>query len=268
MHPSLQVKFGLRTDEDVAIAERAMSAAKKAGWTDAQIHGILSFYSTLAPSLQQGKIDPQAALHQLWDQAKLAGVGEGQRAGLLNWHETTSEFMDAHPGELPPMERPSAETVRAERAEIERIMSTDLPRYQRDESMQNRYHDLIAASQGEAPPAKASRAHMTRLGKLEKLMGDPSSAYWNPKTGPALQAEYRTILDMADPRPASRVASAAPSRSSGRRAEIEKMMADTSGDYWRGPQADQIQTEYRNLLAAPEAAPASNASTTSTQGDE
>jgi hypothetical protein len=176
--------------------------------------------------------------------------------------------MDAHPGELPPMERPSAAAVREERTEIERIQREEPDRYWRDEALQNRLYDLIADSHGDAPPAIASRAHITRLGKLEKLMGDPSSAYWNPKTGPALQAEYRTILDMADPRP-SRAAGAAPSRSSGRRAEIEKMMADTSGDYWSGPRADQIQNEYRALLAAPEAAaPASTTSTTSNQGDE
>jgi hypothetical protein len=268
MHPSLQAKFGLRTSEDVAIAEHAMSAARKAGWTDAQIHGVLQYYATVAPALERGQIEPQAALHQLWDFAKLEGVGEEQRAGLLNWHETTSDFMDSHPGELPPMSRPSAAAVREERTEIERIQREEPDRYWRDEALQNRLYDLIADSHGDAPPAIASRAHITRLGKLEKLMGDPSSAYWNPKTGPALQAEYRTILDMADPRPASRVASAAPSRSSGRRAEIEKMMADTSGDYWRGPQADQIQNEYRALLSAPEAAaPASTTSTTSTNGE-
>ena len=267
MHPSLQAKYGLRTDEDVAIAEHAMSAARHAGFSETQINQLLSYYSTIAPALERGQLDPAGALHQLWDYAALAGIGDIQRASLLEWHETTSSFMESHPGELPPMSRPSAAAVREERTEIERIQREEPDRYWRDEALQNRLYDLIADSHDDAPPAIASRAHITRLGKLEKLMGDPSSAYWNPKTGPALQAEYRTILDMADPRP-SRAAGAAPSRSSGRRAEIEKMMADTSGDYWRGPRADQIQTEYRNLLAAPEAAPASTTSTPSNQGDE
>ena len=268
MHPSLQVKFGLRTDEDVAIAEHAMAAAKKAGWTDAQIHGVLQYYATLAPALERGQIDAQGAIHSLWDQAKLAGVGEDQRAGLLDWHETTSSFMDAHPGELPPMSRPSAAAVREERTEIERIQREEPDRYWRDEALQNRLYDLIADSHGDAPPAIASRAHITRLGKLEKMMGDPNSPYWAPKIGEILQAEYRNILDMADPRP-SRAAGATPSRSSGRRAEIEKMMADTSSEYWRGPKAISLQSEYLSL-AAPEAAPASTTlttSTTSNQGD-
>jgi hypothetical protein len=267
MHPSLQAKYGLHTDEDVAIAEHAMAAAKKAGWTDSQINGVLQYYATLAPGLERGQIDPQAALHQLWDFAKLENVGEEQRAGLLDWHETTSSFMDAHRGELPPMERPSPETVREERAEIERIMSEDMPRYQRDEAMQNKYHDLIAASQGEATPAPASKAHMKRLGQLENLMGNPASAYWNPKSGPALQAEYRTILDMGDPRPAPRVAPVAPHAD--RRAEIEKLIGNDRSEYWKGPRANEIQNEYRGLLSAPEAAaPASTASTASNQGDE
>jgi len=269
MHPSLQAKYGLHTDEDVAIAEHAMSAARHAGFSETQINQLLSYYSTIAPALERGQLDPAGALHQLWDYAKLAGIGEEQRASLLEWHETTSSFMDAHPGELPPMSRPSAAAVREERTEIERIQREEPDRYWRDEALQNRLYDLIADSHGDAPPAIASRAHITRLGKLEKMMGDPNSPYWASKTGEALQAEYRNILDMVDPRPAPRAALAAPSRSSGRRAEIEKMMADTSGDYWRGPRADQIQTEYRALLAAPEAAaPASNASTPTNQGDE
>ena len=268
MHTSLQAKYGLRTDEDVAIAERAMAAVKKSGWTDQQIDKVGQFYGTLSQAVDLGQLSPQAVLHQILDYAKLDGVGDVQRAGLLDWHETTAEFIDNHPGQLPELDRPSPETVRAERAEIERIQREEPDRYWRDETLQNRLYDLIADSHGDASPAIASRSHITRLGKLEELMGDPSSAYWNPKTGPALQAEYRTILDMADPRP-SRAAGAVPSRSSGRRAEIEKMMADTSGDYWSGPRADQIQNEYRALLAAPEAAaPASTTSTTSNQGDE
>jgi hypothetical protein len=76
MHPSLQVKFGLRTDEDVAIAEHAMSAARHAGFSETQINQLLSYYSTIAPALERGQLDPAGALHQLWDYAKLAGIGE------------------------------------------------------------------------------------------------------------------------------------------------------------------------------------------------
>ena len=264
MHPSQAARWGLKSEEDIAIAERAVVAARKAGMSEAQIDQLGSYYSTITPALERGQIDAQAALHQLNDYAKLAGVGEEQRAGLLDWHETTSSFMESHPGELPPMSRPSAAAVREERAEIEQIMSTDLPRYQRDEAMQNKYHDLIAASQGEAPPATASKAHMKRLGQLENLMGNPNSEYWR---SPAMQAEYRNILDMADPRPAARAAPAA--ASSGRRAEIEQMVGDQNSAYWRGPRANEIQNEYRGLLAAPEAAaPASTTSTPSTNGDQ
>jgi hypothetical protein len=266
MHPSLQVKFGLRTDEDVAIAERAMAAAKKSGWTDAQINGVLQYYATLAPGLERGQLDPQAAIHQLWDFAKLEGVGEEQRAGLLDWHNTTAEFIDSHPGQLPELDRPSAETVRQEIAEIKKTIAENPAAYWKDEFLQSRYHDLISASQGEAPPAKASKAHMRRLDQLTKMSGDLNGPYWNPKSGPALQAEMRTILGMGDRRPAPRVATAAPS---GRKAEIEKLVGNQNSEYWKGPRANEIQNEYRGLLSAPEAAvPASPVSTTSNQGDE
>lgn len=262
MHPSQAARWGLKSEEDIAIAERAVAAARKAGMSEAQIDQLGSYYSTITPALERGQIDAQAALHQLNDYAKLAGVGEEQRAGLLDWHQGTAEFIDNHPGQLPELDRPSPDAVRAERAEIEQIMSTDLPRYQRDESMQNRYHDLIAASQGEATPAKASKAHLHRLGELESLMGNPNSEYWSK---PALQAEYRNILDMADPRP-PRVALAAP-QSAGRRTEIEKMVGDQNSAYWRGPQANEIQNEYRALIAAPSAASTPADAGTTTQGD-
>jgi hypothetical protein len=252
MHPSKAHQWGLRTDADIAIAELAIADAKKNGCSDQQIDSVGQFYGTLAQAVDLGQLSPQAALHQINDYAKLAGVGDVQRAGFLDFHKSTVEFIDSHPGQLPELDRPSPETVRAERAEIERIMSEDMPRYQRDEAMKNKYHDLIAASQVEAAPAKASKAHMRRLGELEKMMGDYNSPYWNPKIGPSLQAELRTILDMRDPRPPS-VALAAP-QSSGRRAEIEKMVGDQNSAYWRGPQANEIQNEYRALIAAPSAA--------------
>ena len=76
MHPSQQAKYGLRTDEDVAIAERFLAASKKAGWTDVQAHGLLQHYATVAPALERGQITPNDALNQLWDFAALQGIGE------------------------------------------------------------------------------------------------------------------------------------------------------------------------------------------------
>ena len=51
MHPSLRARYGLAQDVDVAIAELMMVAARKAGWSPAQVDGLLQFYATLSPAL-------------------------------------------------------------------------------------------------------------------------------------------------------------------------------------------------------------------------
>lgn len=200
MHPSLQAKYKLRTAEDVGLAERFLAAAKKAGWLDTQAHGVLQFYATLAPALESGKITPNDALTQLWDFGALQNIPEEHRAPLMHWHETTAAYLDSHDGNLPALARPTAEEARKELAEIDRVFREEPANYWKDELMQGRKHDLLSLTRGDAKPlAKASPANMKRLGVLEKKMGDYKSDYWAPATGPALQAEYRSILSLAPP---------------------------------------------------------------------
>jgi len=200
MHPSLAAKYGLRTEADIAYAERFLDAAKKAGWLETQAHALLQYYSTLAPALASGKITPNDALTQLWDYGALQNIPEENRAPLMQWHEATASYLESHDGNLPPLARPTAEAARKELAEIDRVFREEPANYWKDELMQSRRHDLLALTHGEAKPiAKATSAHLKRLGKLEGMMGDHGSAYWSPATGPALQAEYRNILSLAPP---------------------------------------------------------------------
>jgi hypothetical protein len=202
MHPSLAQRYRLRSAEDIALAERMMAAAKKAGWSDRQIEGLLQYYGTLAPALESGQVSREAALHQLWDFAGLQGIGEEQRAALLDWHGATDAFMGSHGGELPALDRPAPAAIAAELAEIEKIQREDPDRYWREQTLQNRMYDLLEQKQSrgaDAPPAVASPAHVNRLTEIESMMGDQSSAYWRGATAPALQAEYRNILSLAAP---------------------------------------------------------------------
>lgn len=200
MNPSLQHKYRLRTATDVAIAERFLAAAIKAGWSETQAHGVLQFYATLAPALESGQITPNDALTQLWDFGASQNIPEEHRAPLMQWHETTTDYLDSHDGNLPPLARPSPAEAQRELAEIQRVFREEPANYWKDELMQSRRYDLLNLSRGEAKPiAKASPANMKRLGDLEKKMGDYKSDYWAPATGPALQAEYRSILSLAPP---------------------------------------------------------------------
>lgn len=211
MHPSLRARYGLAQDVDVAVAELMMVAARKAGWSPAQTDGLLQFYATLSPALERGDITPDQAVEQLYDFAELQGIGTDERAELLAWFVETGSYIEAHGGELPALEKPAPAAIAAELAEIERVQREDSQRYWRDETLQHRMHDLIEQSRGEVVPlAVATSAHMTRLGELEKMMGDHNSAYWRPGSGEALQAEYRNILTLAPPQVAAPGAAALP----------------------------------------------------------
>jgi len=200
MIPSMAAKYRLRKAEDVGLAERFLAAAKKAGWLDTQAHGVLQFYATLAPAMESGKMDANGALTQLWDFCALQNIPEEHRAPLMAWHETTTDYLESHDGNLPPMARPSSEEAQRELAEIERVFKDEPANYWKNELMQSRRYDLLALTHGEAKPiAKATSSHLKRLSKLEGMMGDHGSAYWSPATGPALQAEYRNILSLAPP---------------------------------------------------------------------
>lgn len=202
MHPSLRAQYGLRTAEDVAIAERMIGAARQARWSEGQIDAVLSFYGReLVPAFEAGRLDADGAMQRLWDFAEHHGVGFDQRAALIEWHTATAEFMAMHDGELPPAtSQTSREEIASERSEIERVLREDPHRYWSDQGMQNRYHDLIEQSQGTSgPPAIATGSHVARLAELEGMMGDHHSAYWSGPSAEALQCEYRNILSLGAP---------------------------------------------------------------------
>lgn len=199
MHPSLRAKYRLRSDADVAIAERMMAAARSGGWTEAQIDGILEFYGgEVLPKLEIGRIDAAAAVTALWDWAGAKGIGDRQRGALLNWHQATDEYLEQHGGELPPLAAPAAQDAGRERAEIERIMREDPQRYWREEALQHRYYELIEGG-GVQSTVSPLRGNESRQREIEALMyrpdGGPNPAYWNDA---GVQAEYRGLLGGGD----------------------------------------------------------------------
>ena len=151
MHPSLAHRYGLRSPEDVAIAECFMAAAKKAGWTKSQLDGFLTFYATVAPALETGRVTPEQTFEQLFDFAELQGVGTDQRVAMADWYGATGRYIEAH-GELPPLEQAAPAAIAAELAEIEKVQREDPHRYWRDEALQHRMHDLIEQGRGEVVP--------------------------------------------------------------------------------------------------------------------
>lgn len=74
---------------------------------------------------------------------------------------------------------------------------------------------------------------------IERTMAENPRAYWSDD---GLQNKYRGLLHA---RESGGSVTAPPSS---RRAAIEKLMSDTRSDYWRGPDSERLQNEYRAIL--------------------
>jgi hypothetical protein len=83
---------------------------------------------------------------------------------------------------------------------------------------------------------------------IEAMMGDSSSAYYRGPDSAFLQAEYRDLVDrgVSSNSPAGGASGDVDSELR----EIEGLMRDRNSRYFKGPQADQLQRRYRELLSA------------------
>ena len=82
--------------------------------------------------------------------------------------------------------------------------------------------------------------------ELEGQMVDPRT-WFHDKAG---QERYRQLVEAED---SGAAPPAKPSAIAQRIAEIETLMQDRLSDYWRGPRAETLQQEYRQLLDGEEA---------------
>lgn len=101
----------------------------------------------------------------------------------------------------------------------------------------NAASNLVAAMPGKL----ADRLLSGRTADGRRIGDDPEMLAW-------LSSQARELNPMATLVPAG--TSNAVAAGQARIAEIEKMMSDRSGEYYRGPNSAKIQQEYRDLLTA------------------
>lgn len=109
-----------------------------------------------------------------------------------------------------------------------------------------------------------------RTNELKALLGDRHSEYWQGPKAEALQQEYRDLVEadeqgkalrrsvslspdaartlIGSTMTADRQPAGDESASMDRAAELQALMADQHSEYWRGPEADALQQEYRDLI--------------------
>ncbi len=81
----------------------------------------------------------------------------------------------------------------------------------------------------------------TEIAEIEQLQRDDNVSYWKSDL-PDRYGELIAAKEAGTPAPAG------PSANDRRIAEIEGLMSDTYSEYWRGPKADILQREYRDLI--------------------
>ena len=101
------------------------------------------------------------------------------------------------------------------------------------------------------------------IGEIEDEMRKPKgeSRYWrNDAVGEAMRDEYLELIEKAQGDSGSsadgRAGAGSPRPAPARKAELEGMMGDRTSAYWRGPAAEAMQSEYRDIVS------------TQTQGEE
>jgi hypothetical protein len=81
--------------------------------------------------------------------------------------------------------------------------------------------------------------------ELEAMMGDRRSAYHRGPQSEALQAEYRELIDQGATAEGAGSSVVYPEA---RIQQLERMMRDRRSRYWKGPEAESLQGEYRELV--------------------
>lgn len=83
------------------------------------------------------------------------------------------------------------------------------------------------------------------LAELNAKMANRNSDYWKGPKAEANQARWRELHDQGVAAAAAPTADGAVKQ---RITELEDLMAKTNSAYWRGPNAESLQREYRDLI--------------------
>jgi hypothetical protein len=109
---------------------------------------------------------------------------------------------------------------------------------------------LLGAPDSTATP---STVDVDELREIERMMGDLSSAYHYRGIDPLrlakaeqLQARARVLYQHGVRGDSKRTTP--PEHIGYRKAELEQLMAELSSEYWKGPNAEALQAEYRDLI--------------------
>jgi hypothetical protein len=216
--------------ESRAIASEFAKECSRTGITDNRVEALLNESAVLAQRAAKGEFDPTNTRSYMESFAEVLGVERHHIDSASKWFGSVPDSTPA----------PAAETL------------------------------AEAASADAADDATITKAEAA-------LRADNGRAYW---TDSALRENYASAmarreaarqahLDAAHapaPQPAPQAApgpSAAPQAPPvDRRAELVELMGDQRSAYWRGPQAEAMQQEFRNLVVpaeAPASAPAAAA---------
>jgi hypothetical protein len=211
--------------ESRAIASDFAKECSRTGITDNRVGALLSESAALSQRAARGEFDPTNSRDYLRDFAKAIGVEPAHIDKASEWFGNVPDSAPAPSG---------AETLAAA-ASVDAADDATITKAEAALRADNgrTYWGPEGATLREGYASAMSRREAARVARLE--------AAHAPATDPTFQAAPGAPPAQPHPAPVDR------------RAEIIGMMGDPRSAYWRGPQAEAMQQEFRNLVVPPEA---------------
>jgi hypothetical protein len=184
---------------DQRIAAAVAANLRNGGMSDRDIDGWLRIGADLEARLGDGRLGRDQMMDFAERQASALGLPLEQIA-------TVGEIpMDiAAQAGAEPSAAEDAKTI----ADAEAAMKQDFGAYQRNAGLQTAYADALdrqgergaqtssgKAAIGASGSDKEARPGGARIAEIEKMMGDPRSAYWQGDGAESVQAEYRGLIE-------------------------------------------------------------------------
>jgi hypothetical protein len=215
---------------DAAIARDFTKECARTGISPSRVEALLNESAVLAQRAAKGEFDPTNARDYLRDFAKAIGTEPAHVEHISGWLGSAPDSAPA-----PSAAETLAAAASADAADDATIAAAE--RALREDNGRS-YWVPDGATLREGYASAMARREAARQSRLE--------AAHAPATDPAPQAA-------SSPAPASSAPPAPAPAPVDRRAEIVGMMGDQRSAYWRGPQAEAMQQEFRNLVVPPEA---------------
>lgn len=163
---------------------------------DHEVNIALQFAADLKPGLSVVDL-----INDFENYASANGVAESVRDSMLEFYDNTVTRGVSAPAQIT-SESVVKDAKRLE--ELQGIMKQDIKAWSKNEKLNAEYHTLLERGERSVHATASNQrsatanANIERITELQTMLADGRSRYWKGTEAPALQKEYRNLLDQRD----------------------------------------------------------------------